>query len=126
LLRIFYGKGAQENDIEEAEDCSVGTNAQGERQDRHHGEDRRSQQHAKGIAAVLQDGFNNGEACFDVIAFANGLNSAEFEDGLPTGFGVGHARANVCFRQEREMLFDFLAQSAVTGISCDNITSFYP
>jgi len=58
LLRVFHGEGAQANGIHQLENRGVRADAEGEREDHHHGERGRMPETAGGIPQVEQDGIH--------------------------------------------------------------------
>src|SRR5205814_1348062 len=77
--------------IEQGKDCSVGPDAEGERDDGDDGEPGRSAELSYAVAQVLQGGFDPHCAAAFTAIFFDLIEAAELEAGEAAGFAFGYA-----------------------------------
>src|SRR5580693_3265204 len=81
---IAKGKRAQQNGINDAEDCGVCADAEGEREDGDRREGRTFNQEAESVAKILQQNFHDTPTREAILAFFDGRGAGRF-----CGFGCG-------------------------------------
>src|SRR5215472_18529259 len=93
----------QQQSIHHAEDCGVCADAKRESKDDDGGEAGRLTQHAKRIANVLKQRFENRKATGLSMLFPCLLRAAEADQGLTASLGGGKTALKILFDGEFEM-----------------------
>src|SRR6185437_3779275 len=95
--RVFVWQWLQQDTIHNAEDGSVGPNAESECNDRDGRKPWRFAQHAQGVTQVLRQDFQKGQAGLMAIILMDMRAVAQRERRLPLGFFRRHATLDVLF-----------------------------
>ena len=82
---------AQEESVDDAEDDDVCADAEGEDEDGDSGEGAILAEGAEGVAQILRESFDHGEAPGVTMNFFGLLRAAELREGAAAGFLRGHA-----------------------------------
>src|SRR5215472_17155572 len=117
LVRIWVRQRAQQRGVDYAIDRGGGPDAQRHRGNRDERKSRRSQKHANRVTQIEEQILEKREALFGVIAFADCLRRAEFERGMATRFGSGHAGADIVRGLLSEMFGELFLQAPVRAPS---------
>ena len=117
LLGMGHLEPVEKQALHDRKNGCVGADGQRQRDCRHRCESPALAQDAQGIAHVLDDAFDEREALFGVVLFANGFHRTEFQHCLAARFGWCHARAEVLFGLAGNVLFHFLQKPLVVALA---------
>ena len=104
------GQRAQQDGIDHAEDCNIGADAEGEDQNRHHGEGAIAAQGAQSKAQVLSDGGDPQRAPAFPAIFFDLVQAAEGESRGASGLLFRHAGAHIFGHLLLEVKTQFFVQ----------------
>jgi hypothetical protein len=92
---ILEGQGPQQDGFDDAENCGVGSDAEGKGEDCHHAETGALRQHAKAETEVLCQVFEEGEATLVAVVLFCLFNAAKLAARSVARFFRTHPAANV-------------------------------
>ncbi len=110
---IAEGKRAQHERVDDAEDGDVGADAEREDEDGDEGEAAVAAQGAEGVAKILQEDVERGEAARGALLLARLLDAAEADEGQTAGFLGRKAAPEILFDGEVEVRGEFLLEVGV-------------
>jgi hypothetical protein len=113
LARVLYWQQPQHNLIDQRENCGVGADAQGQRQERHGGDAGRPPEHPQPVPDISRQRIHGWQASAISIGFLRRLNIPEFQTCGPACFFRTHAGAKVVLRLHLQVRFDFGLQLSV-------------
>ena len=113
ILRLRERKRAKKDAVDEREDGGVGTDAKRESKDRDSGEGGVFAEHARAVAEIAEEGFEEWERALIADGFSGLLWAAEVDEGAAASFLRGHASAEIFFDGESEVRRDFSVEVAV-------------
>ncbi len=116
LFGVGVWKRLEKNSVDDTEDCGVGADAEGEREDRDRGEAGIFAQHAEGETKILKRGFDEGKAAEFAICFFELGIAAKADARGASGFFGGHAAADVFLRRHFEMRVEFVLEFAIDDL----------
>jgi hypothetical protein len=107
ILRLGERQRAKKNVVDEAEDGSVGADAQSQSEGRDQSESGRFSEDTAGVAKVLGESFEEREGALVADGFLGLLEATELKKGLAAGFVGRKAATNVVVDVELEVRGEF-------------------
>ncbi len=104
--RIFVWQRAKEHRVNDAEDCGVRANTEGQCSDRHEGEARILAQHASGETNILKKCVDNRQSTTLAVHLFRCFHATEPDECLPPRFLFAHPRPQIILDVHLEISFD--------------------
>src|SRR5271168_3398495 len=111
--RIAEGKRANEEGVDDAENGGAGADAQADDENGESGEAEVAAHGAKGVAEILGEAIEEGDAAGVAVEFLGGLEAAEFDEGGAAGFFGRHAALEVFLDEEIDVSGELVVEFAI-------------
>jgi len=115
LIGVRVRKGFYDDGVYDAENCSVGADAEGQGDYCDGGESGIVAQHAEGVARVLQEHFEEGQAAKFAIRFLKTRGISQADASRAYGFCGRHTAANILLSEHGEMRIEFASEIVIDG-----------
>src|SRR6185437_11571915 len=112
FLRTCHGKEPEHDSIDQAEDGGVRTDAQGQGENRNHGEAAILAENSHGVAKILPDGFHRGFPARRANLFLDCRHAAHLHARRSHGFVTAHSGAHLVLDGLVEIGAQFLVHIA--------------